>query len=79
MIPATCSALSLSGGSRSIELRLDGFMANALQPWGLLAAPVSLVVRDPDQTPYCAESRDPLLSRVLTEQWPHAGIIDAMP
>jgi hypothetical protein len=61
------------------ELRLDGFMANALQPWGLLAAPVSLVVRDPVQTPYCAESQDPLLSRVLTEPWPHADIIDALP
>jgi hypothetical protein len=60
-------------------LRLDGFLANAVQPWGLLATPVSLVVRDPDQTPYCAGSPDPLLARVLTEQWPHADIIDALP
>lgn len=34
-------------------------LANALQPWGLLAAPVGLAVRDPEQTPYCAESPDP--------------------
>jgi hypothetical protein len=60
-------------------LVLKGVLANALQPWGLLGAPVSLVVRDPDQTPYCAESPDPLLSRVLTEQWPHADIIHALP
>lgn len=38
------------------ELRLDGMLANSLQPWGLLAAPVSLAVRDPEQTPYCAAS-----------------------
>jgi hypothetical protein len=49
------------------DLRLDGVLANALQPWGLLAAPVSLAVPDPEQTPYCAYSPDPLLSRVLTE------------
>ena len=41
------------------QLRLDGVLANVLQPWGLLAAPVSLVVRDPEQTPYCAASPDP--------------------
>ena len=33
------------------DLRLEGFLANAIQPWGLLAAPVSLVVRDPKHTP----------------------------
>ena len=44
---------------------------------GLLAAPVSLVVRDPEQAPYCAASPDPLLSQVITEQWPHTDIIDA--
>jgi hypothetical protein len=60
-------------------LTLDGVLANALLPWGLLAAPVSLVVRDAEQTPYCVDSPDPLLSRVLTEQWPHADIIDALP
>lgn len=61
------------------ELRLNGVLANALRPWGLLAAPVALAVRDPEQAPYCEGSPDPLLSRVLTEQWPHADIIDALP
>jgi hypothetical protein len=70
------------------RLKLDGVLANAPQPWGLLAAPVSLVVRDPDQTPYCVDSPDLLRSRVLTEQWPHPvlteqwphpDIIDALP
>jgi hypothetical protein len=62
-----------------IELTLDGALANALQPWGLLVAPVSLAVRDPEHTPYCVHSPDPLLSQVLTDQWPHAEVIDALP
>jgi hypothetical protein len=65
--------------SEYAELKLDGALANALQPWGLLAAPVSLAVRDPEQSPYCVDSPDPLLSRVLTEQWPHPEVLDALP
>jgi hypothetical protein len=38
------------------DLRLEGFLANSIQPWGLLAAPVRLTVRDPQHTPYCAGS-----------------------
>jgi hypothetical protein len=60
-------------------LTVDGALANALQPWGLLAAPVRLAVRDSEQTPYCVHSPDPLLSRVLTETWPHPEILDALP
>jgi catechol 2,3-dioxygenase-like lactoylglutathione lyase family enzyme len=56
-------------------LRLDGALANALQPWGLLAASVSLAVRDPERTLYSTDSPDPLLSWVLTDQWLHAEII----
>jgi hypothetical protein len=62
-----------------VGLRLDGVLANVLQARGLLAARVSLAVRDPEQTPYCTDSPDPLLSRVLTDQWPHAEVIDALP
>ena len=61
------------------DLRLDGFLANSIRPWGLLAAPVSLAVRDPKHTPYCAASPDPQLSQVLSEQWPHEGILDSLP
>jgi hypothetical protein len=35
------------------ELRLSGWLANAIPPWGMLSAPVEAVVRDPDETPYC--------------------------
>lgn len=61
------------------DLRLDGALANSIRPWGLLAASVSLAVRDPQHTPYCSGSQDPRLSRVLSEQWPHDDILDALP
>jgi hypothetical protein len=61
------------------DLRLDGVLANSVRPWGLLAAPVHLAVRDPQQTPHCAGNPDPQLSRVLTERWPHQDILDALP
>jgi hypothetical protein len=60
------------------DLRLDGILAN-FQPWGLLAAPVTLLVRDPQHTPYCSDSSDPQLSRVLRDEWPHEDILDALP
>jgi hypothetical protein len=61
------------------DLRLDGILANSVKPWGLLYAPVSLEVRDPGHTPYCAASSDPELSRVLTDEWPHEDVLAALP
>ena len=61
------------------DLRLNGVLANSIQPWGLLAAPVSLAVRDAQQAPYCVSSLDPLLSRVLSEDWPHENVLQALP
>jgi hypothetical protein len=61
------------------ELKLEGSLANAIQPWGLLAAPVSTEVRDPDETPYCASSADPTLQRVLHDDWPHEEVLSALP
>jgi len=61
------------------DLRLDGFLANSIQPWGLLVAPVSLAVRDPQQTPYCVGSSDAQLVQVLSNQWPHEDILDSLP
>jgi hypothetical protein len=50
-----------------------------IPPWGLLAAPVSLVVRDPEHTPYCSASTDQQLSLVLNEQWPHEDVFGTRP
>lgn len=59
------------------DLRLDGRLANAVQPWGLFAAPVVATVRSTDETPYCTESADPLMARVLGHEWPHGQVLDA--
>lgn len=61
------------------DLRLEGALANSIKPWGLLAAPVSLAVRDPQQTPYCSGSPEQQLSRVLGQEWPHEDILGALP
>lgn len=60
------------------DLRLDGWLANAIPPWGLLAAPVHAVVRDPGHTPYCDSSTDPDLTAVLRDEWPHEAILAAV-
>ena len=61
------------------NLRLDGALANSVAPWGLLAAPVTLAVRDPAHTPYCVSSSDDMLSRVLGQEWPHSDVLDTLP
>jgi len=61
------------------DLRLDGALANSVPPWGLLAALVSLAVRDPQQTPYCTSSPDEGLSRVMNQEWPHDDILAELP
>jgi hypothetical protein len=61
------------------NLRLEGALANSVPPWGLLAAPVTLAVKDPGQTPYCVSSSDSMLSRILSEEWPHKDVLDALP
>ena len=61
------------------DLHLDGFLANSIQPWGLLGAPVSLAVRDPEQTPYCSASTNVQLAQVLRDEWPHGDILDSLP
>lgn len=61
-----------------VDLVLDGRLANALPVWGLLAAPARAVVRDPDSTPYVDTSTDEALRDVLTREWPHDLVLDAV-
>lgn len=61
------------------DLRLDGFLANTIEPWGLLGAPVVATVRNPDETPYLTESSDPQLAAVLTTTWPHDQVLSHLP
>lgn len=61
------------------QLKLNGHLANEVMPWGLLRAHVTLGVRDPDQTPYCVSSADPGLNALLSEEWEHTEVLDALP
>jgi hypothetical protein len=60
------------------NLRIAGWLANAISPWGLLSAPVQTVVRNADETPYCESSSHPQLDRVLQEEWPHDLLLPAV-
>jgi hypothetical protein len=60
------------------DLRMAGWLANAISPWGLLSAPVQTVVRNADETPYCDSSSNLQLDRVLHEEWPHDLILAAV-
>ncbi|MFH5878220.1 DUF2199 domain-containing protein [Arthrobacter sp. NA-172] len=53
------------------ELKITGYLANRIEPWGLFAVPVNLAVLNPDHTPYCVSSANEQLSEVLTKVWPH--------
>jgi hypothetical protein len=58
-----------------VDLQLDGWLANAITPWGMLAVPVHAVVREPGHTPYCDSSHDATLEAVLNEVWPHETVL----
>lgn len=60
------------------DLVLDGYLANKLPVWGLLAAPARARVRDENQTPYVEEGSDEMLARVLAEEWPHEDLLASL-
>lgn len=61
------------------HLTLDGYLANEVMPWGLLKSHVTLNVLDPDQTPYCVSSNSSGLNAVLSQEWAHKEVLDALP
>jgi hypothetical protein len=61
------------------NLRLESALANPVPPGGLLAAPVTPAVKDPGHAPYCVTSSDHMLSRVLSEEWPHKDMLERLP
>lgn len=61
------------------DLTIEGSLANELQPWGISGTQVGLVVKNPDEIPYCATSADPRLARVLTEVWPAEDVLPTLP
>lgn len=61
------------------DLVLDGFLANRLPLWGLLGAPATASVVDPDATPYLTASPDDDLAAVLQHTWPHEPLLASLP
>ena len=61
------------------DLALDGYLANKLPLWGLLASPARAEVRDENETPYIVQSSETELARVLTTQWPHEMVLASLP
>ncbi|WP_278236340.1 DUF2199 domain-containing protein [Isoptericola sp. AK164] len=61
-----------------VDLRLSGYLANIIEPWDVLAAPVDLVMRHPDHTPYCVASDSEELHDILTREWDHGLVLSAV-
>jgi hypothetical protein len=61
------------------DLAFDGELANGIYPWGpeLLGAVAHATVKRTNEIPYVTASTDPLLGRVLAEQWPHEEVFAA--
>jgi hypothetical protein len=59
------------------SLVLDGFLANAIPPWGdaVLSAPATATVRDPKLNPYITASAHHVLGEVLAAEWPHEQVL----
>ncbi|HVT20049.1 MAG TPA: DUF2199 domain-containing protein [Mycobacteriales bacterium] len=60
------------------DFAVEGWLANSLPGWGLLGKPVKAAVRKREHTPYCVDSSDPVLAAVLTQEWRHDPVLDAL-
>jgi Uncharacterized protein conserved in bacteria (DUF2199) len=63
------------------NLAVDGLLANGVPPWRdeVRDKPCHAAVRDPAHLPVIMSSSDPLLARVLTDQWPSEEILPSLP
>jgi hypothetical protein len=61
------------------DFTVDGWLANHIDPWGLLATPLTASVKDQGQIPYITASPDRRLSSLLTEPQPHDPVVSAWP
>lgn len=64
---------------RYATLALDGFLANAIPPWGrdVLGAPAKIAVLDPAMNPRVVSSEAPLLHALISEEWGHDEVLGA--
>jgi len=58
------------------DLVLEGYLANDISPWGKLPhVLVKATVRETSQVRYASSSDDELVTRILSETWPHADVL----
>jgi hypothetical protein len=62
------------------ELRLEGYLANAIEPWGqaVYRAPARAVVRDVAHVPYLLDSSHPVLAKVLGQAWDRDEVLGSL-
>jgi hypothetical protein len=60
-------------------LVLDGYLANAIEPWGdsLLGAAATARVQDETQLPWIVSSSHAGLDRLIRADWPHGPVLSA--
>jgi hypothetical protein len=65
---------------RYAELTLEGYLGNAIEPWGqaIYRAPARAVVRNVAHVPYLVESADPDLARVISQAWDRDEVLGSM-
>jgi hypothetical protein len=61
------------------SLDIEGRLANALPGWDVFGAPVRLVVRNVEETPYCDSSTDEVMAGVLSDVWSHDAVLASLP
>ena len=63
-----------------VDLALEGRLANMLPPWEseTFARPIRTSVRNHDEVPYATGSSDEFLRKVLTDEWPHELVLNAI-
>ncbi|GAA3350599.1 hypothetical protein GCM10020358_77160 [Amorphoplanes nipponensis] len=60
-------------------LRLDGTVANAVQPWpDMLGAPAGAEVRDPEAIPYLTAAEGTLMHRILHDEWDRDDVLSRL-
>ncbi|RJQ79013.1 DUF2199 domain-containing protein [Pseudonocardiaceae bacterium YIM PH 21723] len=61
------------------DFAVNGWLANRIDPWGLLGIPLTASVRDVNQIPYITGSSDPFLDHLLQERVPVEPVVEAWP
>ncbi|MGW4941631.1 DUF2199 domain-containing protein [Actinoplanes sp. NPDC004185] len=61
------------------DLRLEGTVANAVQPWAeMLGAPARAEVREPDAIPYLVADEGTLMHRILHDEWDRDDVLSRL-